>query len=245
MLGGVPPIGGPLHRLLFGATLLEYNVHHLVNRRHDGPDWASNAQQVHWALSALGMLLCLSALPRLSAATLVACVLLGLLSFAYSTPLLPHRFKTRLKDYGLIKIVVLTGVWVLATTVLPALHWNVPIERYWMEIIIRVLLIFPLCIAFDIRDAKPDLNRGIHTLPNTLGIPAAYRATQLMLLLYAAWGLARCVYRSEFRLLIVYAICGVAAWGAISLSRRRPEPFVYLVLIDGVMLLYGLLQAFL
>lgn len=170
---------------------------------------------------------------------------MGLLAFAYSTPLLPFRYKARLKDYGLLKIHVLTGVWVMVGTVLPALYWKIPLSQYWLEIIIRCLLIFPLCIAFDIRDADADLERGIHTLPNTLGIRAAYKAVYLTLIAYFAFAIARCIYRYTYQQLIVYALSGLAAYGAIQLSRRRPHPYVYLVLIDGVMLLYGGLQAIL
>lgn len=245
MLHQAPLLFSPLHSLIVGSTLLEYNVHHLFNRRHDGPDWSPHAIWWHWVVAAIGAILCLYALPHLSVAVLVGCALLGLLAFAYSTPLLPFRFKARLRDYGLVKIHVLTGVWVMVGTVLPALYWNIPLSQYWMELIIRSLLIFPLCIAFDIRDAEADRIRGIHTLPNTLGIEAAYRAVDLTLLAYFAWAVARCIYRYSYEQLVVYAVSGIAAWGAIRLSKYKPTPFVYLVLVDGVMLLYGTLQAFL
>lgn len=243
MLGRLPDFVSPLHALIVGATLIEYNVHHLFNRMHDGPDWIQHAVLWHWAVFGFGVLLCLWALPHLSLAVLEGCAALGLLSFAYSTPLLPFRYKTRLKDYGLLKIHILTGVWVMVGTVLPALYWKIPLSAYWLEIIIRSLLIFPLCIAFDIRDADADFARGIHTLPNTLGIGTAYKVINYNLVAYFSFAIVRCIYRYTYQQLIVYAVSGLAAWGAITLSRRRPHPFVYLALIDGVMLLYGGLQA--
>jgi 4-hydroxybenzoate polyprenyltransferase len=243
MLGYIPPLVSPLHALIGGSTLIEYNVHHLFNRRHDGPDWTKQAIVWHEAVLGIGTLLCLWALPHLSWHVLEGCAVLGLLSLAYSTPLLPFRYKARLKDYGLLKIHILTGVWVMVGTVLPALYWNIPLHDYWLEIIIRSLLIFPLCIAFDIRDADADLARGIHTLPNTLGIKTAYKVINYNLAAYFTWAIIRCIYRYTYQQLIVYAVSGLAAWGAIELSRRKPHPFVYLALIDGVMLLYGGLQA--
>lgn len=238
MLHRVPPLLSPLHALIVGCTMLEYNVHHLFNLTA-----GTRAVRSHLVVAALGLVLCLIALPHLSVAVLAGCACLGVMAFAYSTPLLPFRYKQRLKDYGLIKIHVLTGVWVMVSTVLPALYWEIPLRNYWLELIIRSLLIFPLCIAFDIRDAEADAAQNIHTLPNTLGIPAAYRAVGFTLLAYFAWAVTRCIYRQDYREVITYFVSGLAAFFAIRLSRVRPHPFVYLVLIDGVMLLYGVLQA--
>ncbi len=243
LLGQLPAFFSPLHALIAGSTLLEYNVHHLFNRANDAEDWTPHAVRWHWAVFGFGAVLCLLALPYLTVKVLIGCAAMGALAFAYSTPLLPFRYKTRLKDYGLIKIHVLTGTWVAVGTVLPALYWNIPLSHYWLELIIRALLIFPLCIAFDIRDTEADVARGIHTLPTMLGIDTAYKAVNFTLTAYFAFAVARCVYRYTYQQLIVYAVSGLAAWAAIRLSRTQPHPYVYLVLIDGVMLLYGGLQA--
>jgi len=242
MLGHVPPLFSPLHALIIGSTLLEYNVHHLFNRVMAGAMWAPSALKWHWAMSIAGFLICLIALPYLPLNVIIACGVLGLMSFAYSTPLLPFRYKRRLKDYGLVKIHMLTGVWVAVGTVLPALYWNIPFKDYWIEIIVRAGLIFPLCIAFDIRDAEADRAVGINTLPNTLGIKAAYLAVNLTLGAFLLGGLIRCIYRQQLSEMGAYALSAAAAYFAIHLARKKPSPFVYLVLIDGVMLLYGVLQ---
>jgi 4-hydroxybenzoate polyprenyltransferase len=249
MLSYVPALVSPLHGLIVGCTLIDYNVHHLFNRNRNAVPWTRHAVAWHWAMCGLGGLLCLWALPHLSWQVLAGVAALGLLAFAYSTPLLPFKYKTRLKDFGLLKIHVLTAVWVTVGTVLPALYWHVPFSRYWLELIIRCLLIFPLCIAFDIRDADADFARGINTLPNTLGIQTAYHVINYNLIAYFAFAVVRCIYRYSHEQLghqlIIYALSGMAAWGAITLSRHRKHPFIYLALIDGVMLLYGALQAIL
>jgi hypothetical protein len=242
MLGYIPAPLSPLHYIIIGSTLLEYNVHHLFNRPSAGPGWSPWAVQWHWGISIAGLLLCLYALPSLPASVIVGCAVLGLASFAYSTPLLPFRYKRRLKDYGIIKIHMLTGVWVAVGTVLPGLYWGIPFRMYWIEVVVRALLIFPLCIAFDIRDAEADLAIGINTLPNTLGLKAAYLSINLTLAAFLLGGLLRCIYRGQYTEMIAYTISASAAYFAIHLARRKPGPYVYLLLIDGVMLLYGLLQ---
>ena len=245
MLGHVPPFLSPLHYLIIGSTMLEYNVHHLFNRPQDGSTWAKWAVPTHWGISILGLLLCLLALPSLSLNVLIGCGVLGVMSFAYSTPMLPFRYKQRLKDYGLLKIHILTGVWVMVGTVLPGLYWKIPYADYCLETVVRFLFIFPLCIAFDIRDTDADLKRGIHTIPNTLGLHAAYRAVDLTLITFLFWGVVRCLRHNSYKEMIVYGITAAAAHFSIRLSKRNPHPYVYLVLIDGVMLLYGVLQCLL
>jgi 4-hydroxybenzoate polyprenyltransferase len=242
MLGHLPPLFSPLHYLIIGSTMIEYNVHHLFNLPRDGKSWSPWAIPIHWIISIVGVVLCLIALPHLSMNVLIGCGALGILSLAYSTPLLPFRYKQRLKDYGLLKIHILTGVWVLVGTVLPGLYWGIPYREYCLETVVRFLFIFPLCIAFDIRDAKPDLERGINTIPNTLGLNAAYRAVDLTLMAFIIWGTIRCIRRDSYKEMIVYGITAVAAHFAIRLSKRNPHPYIYLVLVDGVMLLYGVLQ---
>ena len=232
----------PLHGLIIGSTLLEYNIHHLFNSAPAGAQWSPHARRWHLGVSIAGLVMCAVALPYIPFNVLVACGVLGVLSLAYSTPLLPFRYKRRLKDYGLLKIHMLTGVWVAVGTVLPALYWNIPFHAYWIELIVRAGLIFPLCIAFDIRDTEADRAIGIHTLPNTLGIKAAYLAIHLTLAAFLLGGILRCIYRNQLSEIGAYMISAAAAFFAIRLARRAPSPFVYLVLIDGVMLLYGLLQ---
>lgn len=242
MLGTIPQMVSPLHALIVGSTLLEYNVHHIFSLRSLSAEVSFMRVRKHVAVCVLGALLCIWALPGLPVSVLVACALLGILSLAYSTPLLPFRYKKRLKDFGLLKIHMLTGVWVAVGTILPALYWKIPWQVYWIEVLVRSLLIFPLCIAFDIRDIDSDRLSGIHTLPNSLGLKAAYRAINWTLLAFLIGGSIRCWYRQQPEELAAYLISGAAAYASIQLARKKPEPFVFLILVDGVMCLYGLLQ---
>jgi 4-hydroxybenzoate polyprenyltransferase len=245
MLGHIPEWISPLHALIIGSTLLDYNVHSIFSLRGEQPPQPLSAFIPNTAVALLGIALCLWSLPALPMRVVIACVVLGVMAFGYSTPLLPFPYKRRLKDFGLLKIHMLTGVWVAVGTIIPALYWNIPVKDYWIEILVRSLLIFPLCIAFDIRDVESDKTNGIHTIPLWLGVKAAYRAIDFTLLAFLVGGLIRCWYRKQPEELTAYLLSAIAAYGAIYLSKRKPDPFVYLILVDGVMCLYGLLQAFL
>src|SRR5690606_5610779 len=101
----------------------------------------------------------------LPAEILIACAVLALLSFAYSIPILPFKDKKRLKDFGWVKILVLTLVWTIVTSVLPILYHERGLVAYPYEILMRFVFMFTLCVAFDIRDMQTDLEAGIATLP--------------------------------------------------------------------------------
>ena len=242
MLGYRPDFVSALHCFIFGSTLLEYNVHYIFNPTDDNRLRFLGAGKKHVYAGIVGLALVVFSMPFLSVRFLIVAFGFGLLSLAYSTPLLPFRKKQRLKDFGLAKILILTGVWVAVGTILPAVYWKIPMRNYWTEILLRTVLIFPLCLAFDIRDIGKDRSNGIQTLPNTLGISTS--------LLIAKYSLAAFFIGSSWRSIFSGRPAEMLAWGGIagfaylfiSLSKRNKHHFIYLLLIDGVMLLYGLTQ---
>ncbi len=233
LLGAVPPLVSPLHCLIIGSSLLEYNVHRLFN-----PHAISGInRRWYYALSATGLLLCLGSLPFLSVHFIAWLAFLGAITISYSLPV----FKRRLKDFGLLKIAVLTTVWVIATTVLPVVYWHKPLTFFWWKIVLRTELIFALCIAFDIRDMPFDASRNVLTLAGRLGIPKAYHIIDAVLLVFFITGICQLYFERSVLHLIAIAITYIAAKSAITYSRRNAHNHVYLGLIDGVMLLYGVL----
>jgi len=243
LTGDIPALPGPLHVLVFGSTLLVYNVHFIMKRStpqlSDRYSWTQRFRFWHYVFSAAGFLLCAGAVFFLPAAILWCCALLALLSFAYSLPLLPFRNKKRLKDFGRLKIVVLTGVWTIVTSVLPMLYWQKHVSDYPLEILLRFLFMFTLCVAFDIRDMQTDLEADIYTLPNLIGLRNSYRVMNAALLLFALLSVVQYLrYPSLLRLggeLLTVACTRLA----ITYTREHPSDKAYLAYIDGMMLLYA------
>lgn len=238
--GHFQPLLTPLHGLVAGGTLLEYNVHRLYNARShsDAPAQSRRERAVHVIFGLVGLLISCWGVAGLSGLCLVLGGTFGMLALAYSAPLLPFARK-RLKDFGLIKITVLTSVWVGVTTVLPAAQCDYWGPLLWIECLLRALLIFPLCIAFDLRDVAADKLHGIRTLPNTVGVRQSYRIMHGLILLFLLCGTAWWLSRSNLRFIGVIVAAAVAAFAATTAARTSQRPFTYLFLIDGVMLLYG------
>ena len=241
LLGHFPPLFSPLHAIIMGSTLVEYNVHRLVNRKTD----TRPADRWCVALVITGALMCLTAAPFTSLRFMLWLCVLGLLSFGYSIPFLPFPGKRRLKDFGIIKILILTMVWVIATLVLPLVYWDGPLDIFLPRMGLRFLFIFALCIAFDIRDVQQDTSRNVRTVPGLLGIKASYRLIDFVLVIFVLGGCYESYKTGQVSYVLVTSITAVAARAAIWYARHHRSSFAYIGLIDGVMLLNGLLLLFL
>jgi 4-hydroxybenzoate polyprenyltransferase len=245
ILGEVPSLFNWLHVLVFGSTLMVYNVHYLVKRStpeiSDRFAWSQFHMLWHRVMFSIGFLGCFLSVFFVNWQILLGCVVLAALSFAYSLPLLPFKDKRRIREFGWIKILVLTLVWTIVTSVLPMLYWNVPLTAYPFEIVIRFVFMFTLCVAFDIRDMQTDLEAGIATLPNLIGVKNSYRLMDAALLLFVLLSLVQYIrYPIPSRLAGELAAALVTKL-AINYSKRHSSDRIYLGLIDGMMLLYGLL----
>lgn len=242
--GEIHPNFWPLYALVAGGTLVEYNVHHLYTRwlqRMGAREiLKNNAGQV--VNSAIGSLLICIAILQLPWTIVLVTIISGVLGTAYSNPILPFATKRRIKDYGLMKIIVLTSVWVVVTTLLPAMLVNYYGDKLWVACTLRFLLIFPLCIAFDIRDTSIDAREKIRTVPIAIGMRRSYLLADLTLLIFAIGGMAWYSFIRIYPMAITILVTAIAARQAIQYSRRKPTAFAYLFLVDGVMLLFGVLS---
>jgi 4-hydroxybenzoate polyprenyltransferase len=239
----IPPLCSALHVFIFGSALVIYNVHHVIRKpaSQELSSWLHIRHRRDVWMAVTGALLCGITAFRMNGPVLLACCVLSVCSFAYSVPLLPFRHKRRLKDFGWIKIWILAGVWTAVTAVLPMLYWQQQMAYFPFEILIRFVLMFILCLAFDIRDVHIDENAGIYTLPSKIGLRATYRLIDILLLLFVLLCLLQYLrYGSLFR----FSGSILAAWLArlaIHYAKRHPSNKVYLLYVDGVMLLYALL----
>lgn len=245
ILGYIPPPGSALHLFIFGSAMVVYNVHHLVRKPAGSADTRSAWLQVNNRRNALmawlGLLLSGAMSFYLPARVLLFCALLSVCSFAYSVPLLPFARKRRLKDFGWIKIWILSGVWTAVTAVLPMICWQQQMADFPVEIALRFVLMFILCLAFDIRDVQEDQEAGIFTLPAKIGLAATYRLIDIMILVFIGLCLLQYIRYGALVRFSGSVIAALLARIAIRYARRHPGNKVYLLYVDGVMLLYALL----
>ena len=244
-MGYVPVTFSPLHFFVIGCTLLVYNVHYLIKKSSvtlsDQYAWVQKHKYWNYTFLFAGAALCAIFVFQLPKSVWEACLALAAFSFAYSLPVLPFKNKHRLKDFGWLKIFLLAGIWTVVTAILPMLYWQQSIQAYPYEIVMRFLFLFILCLAFDIRDQQVDLEAGIFTVPNKIGLLNTYSLISVLVLLFIFCSVAQYFRFSLPDRLIINIISALFTLWAVHFVRKHPTDKNYLLLIDGQMLINALL----
>lgn len=243
--GTTPSFFSVLHGFVAANTLCIYNLHYYIKKIpagiSDRADWSAKNKRVHPLLIVAGGVLSAYCLFFLPLKVIAVSVGLGLLSLGYSLPVLPFKQKKRLKDWGILKLILLSLVWTCVTVLMPVFYYNKRFESYEVEFFLRFIFMLPLCIAFDIRDMETDKENSIYTLPNAIGLNNSYRLMDFFLvifLLLAVWQYTR--YPIWSRLVSGVAIAMLTRFVLLR-SRKVNTDMFYLLCVDGMMMVYALL----
>ena len=230
------PVFSVLHAFVFGCTLLIYNLPPIANK-----PGLSGLQTERGFFFLAGVALTGATVPYMPAGMLACALALGVLSVGYCVPLLPFWGKKRLRDHGWVKTTVLAGVWTLVTYALPVLYHGLQITAYPMEALVRFSLLFALCVLFDMRDLNLDAHSSIRTLPHRYGTARTYRLIFTAICVFLVLSIGQYFRLHEAGKVVAAIVTTVALAGVVQVSKRRNHTLVYLVLADGIMLLYSLL----
>lgn len=233
------PLSDSLHLLVFGSTLVVYNLPRMLPRAYGAPRPPHPLRPWFFVFFVCGIIIMIPALFHLRIDILVLGGVLGLLAFSYFLPSLPSR--RRLRDYGIVKILVLTAVWTVATAILPMMYTGAHIANYPFELLLRFVFVFALCVLFDIRDMELDSSRNIRTLPNRIGMKSAYTLVHISLVVFVALSVLQHMrYPHPGRLAAAISTAIVTAIVA-EYVRRHPGHKAFVAMTDGMMLLYAIL----
>ncbi len=235
------PFFSNLHMAIFGATLTVYNLPRLLPRPYGQQRSAQPLRPLYFILFFAGLALLIPAAINLNTSVMFTGTVLAAFAMAYYLPSLPLPQKKRLRDFGLVKIFVLTSVWTIATAVLPMLYLNEPIAQYPFEVLLRFVFVFALCILFDIRDIETDSLRNIRTLPMRMGARNAYRLVYYSLLAFVALSTLQYFRFHDTGRLIAAFTTAAATLLVTDYTRRHPGHKASVALTDGMMLLYAIL----
>jgi 1,4-dihydroxy-2-naphthoate octaprenyltransferase len=229
-----------LHLLIFGSTLLVYNIPRLLPSANGTQAKSSALRKWYLLFCVVGLLLTSAALYGQPLPVLILCASLGTLAFSYFLPVLPFGTKKRLRDYGWLKICVLTGVWTLATTVLPMVAMHKQATNYPLEIAMRFAFVFVLCLLFDIRDIETDLNNNIRTLPHKMGLAMSYRFIGILLIVFAVFSALQFFRFADTERLYSSLFTALATAGIVAYLKESSDKRAFVLLADGPMLLYSI-----
>lgn len=241
VLPDVGPLLSAQHAMVFGSTLVVYNLPRLIPRPYGKPRLHQPLRMWYWAVFIAGIVTTSVAVFYLPVAIICICATMAVPAFLYFLPALPGKRK-RLRDYGLLKIVVLTSVWTVATAILAMVSSHASIWDYPFEIALRFVFIFALCVLFDIKDMQTDKANNINTLPHITGEQRAYRLVYASLAVFVGLSVAQLLRHPQYPERPVAAIVAGLATVVVALNIHRMRSRVTFVAItDGMMLLYALI----
>lgn len=245
ILGHTPQFWNTLHLFVAANTIIIYNIHYFIKNIplgvSDRADWSRKHQWIHPLLILIGCMVSGICLFYLNWSVIAVSFGLGILSLGYSLPILPFKQKKRLKDWGILKLILLSLVWASVTVLMPVFYWKKQFINYDIEFLLRFFFMLPLCAAFDIRDMETDKDQKIFTLPNAIGLKNTYRLIDFFLLAFgilAIWQYSR--YPIGWRLvsgIIILLLTKIV----ILVSKKSQSDLFYLLFVDGMMLVYALL----
>jgi len=245
VLLGLPLNTFSFYCFVFGATLLQYNLHYstkkIAVKNSERLRWSLNNKKTHFFLLVVGVLLILFSFFYFQLKHFVILALLGAISFLYSFPFLPFGKRRRIKDYGLLKIVTLSLLWTLVTVWFPVNNMPFDALLFIFVFVKRFIFMFILCLLFDLRDIEIDRKENIDTLPVVMGKTKSYNLSYILLVLFLAIAFVQYLYLPQLPFLLAMVISAAVTFLIIERTKKTNSDFIYLAGIDGMMLL----QAFL
>lgn len=233
-----------LHLFIFANTITIYNVHYcykqppyLLSERYQ---WSTTKKNVHKSLIILGISISLACLVLLPITIWLASLALGVLALAYSFPLLPISSNKKLRNFGLLKPVLLSLVWVCVTTLLPAIYHQQFPNMLLLEGCKRFIFMLALCITFDIKDLATDRTQNTFTLAVRLGTTHSYTIIYILLICFSLLSFITFIGNWEsINALYGNLALSLLALAAIQKTKLYKQDWYYLLVIDGLMLVYA------
>jgi 4-hydroxybenzoate polyprenyltransferase len=233
--------------LVFFATLFLYNFHRLIGVRRILPEnhgvitgWAANNQFALLILTLAGAVGVVIFLSQTSYEVILVLILLGSISLLYELPVVRyhHQFQ-RLRNLGIYKVFMITSVWAVTTTVLPAINAGISITNHDLLLIVieRMLFIFLLALCFDVRDIEFDKKEDLKTIPVRYGIRQTvnlYRIITLAFLLIIS--LNYFILSSNMRIGIAMIFSIGCTFYTVTKTSPPKSDYYYLFLVDGMMI---------
>ncbi len=242
---GLPLNSFWFYAFVFGATLVQYNLHYVSKTiAIDGSprlNWTRHQKKTHYILISIGTVLIIASLFSFSLQHYFVLAALGVIAFLYSFPLIPSRsgYK-RLKDFGLLKILTLSLLWTLVTVWFPVNRMPFDPVAFAFVFAKRFVFMFILCLLFDIRDEVVDRKQQIWTLAVMLGASGSYKWCYIILGIFVLITVIEFLFFGG-QFLVPLLLSATATAGMIEYSKKHNSDITCLFGVDGMMLLQSLL----
>ena len=223
------------------STFLQYNMQRGYSLIHN----QYNSERYQWLLihkkqMMIAMGVCLIAVlflcNWLSWTSIIIMIAAELISTLY------YLKPFNLRKYGYFKPFLIGLIWVITCTVVPLIEENLLHNNAWYFIIAQFLLVSVLCIVFDIKDIVCDMQDGIKTYANTLGIKFTKSISVIIALVYY---LLVYLFNDNVFLNLTNGLFTLLLITAIVFAQDKRHSFYYYVFVDSLLILQLMIIAYL
>jgi len=168
--------------------------------------------------------------------------LVGLLTFLYTAPKLPHPLFKNLKNIAIGKTIFLSLVWTMVTVMLPLavaekkMNWAIVV--FFTN---RFFLIYSICILFDWRDREQDRLNGIKSLITLLNPEKIFKLFYLSLITFFVTCISLYWFDLNMKNIFFLIFPGVILLLLFKTSLNNNNDYFYYFLLDGLMAFSSLL----
>jgi 4-hydroxybenzoate polyprenyltransferase len=231
---------------VFFATMCSYNFHWWLtptsNNSTQRVAWAAQYKGWHYGFYLYGLAGTFVSFLFISAHWL-AISFGALVTFLYSAPKLPQPVFRSLRKVAIGKTLFLSIVWTYVTTILPVFIAN---ESFNGEIalfsISRFGLIYAICILFDYRDREDDRREGIRSMITYFEEEGINILFTISILIFAGASLGLYGYNYSLAKSIILLLPGVLVACLYRYAKKNFSDYLYYLILDGMMMLSGLLM---
>lgn len=163
------------------------------------------------------------------------------LTFLYSAPKIPMPVFQLLKKVAIGKTIFLAMIWAYVTSLLPVLVENALSLQAVLFFAAQFFLIYAICILFDFRDREDDKADGIRSMItyfNEQGINILFWISVFLFIVLSLLLIRAGVAWFNIILLLIPGFLLVCLY---KYSKRNFSDYLYYFVLDGLMMLSGLL----
>lgn len=240
----------PYHYIgfIFFGCLCSYNFHWYLTPFHlatgEKAQWSHVNKTLHLLLFLIGLAGALAFGLKLTQHWLW----IGagtLLTFLYSAPKLPLKPFAFLKRIAIAKTAFLALAWTYVTVILPFILSNETWQaEHYLFTFNRFYLLYAICLLFDYRDKEEDVKEGIRSMVTQLdenGIDLIFWGSLFFTMLSGTFLFFTSFSKAEGIFLLLPSIILLLLY---PYSKRTKSDFYFYFILDGLMMLSGILHLF-
>lgn len=167
---------------------------------------------------------------------------LVLFTILYSSPKIKFEKFTFFKKFGTAKTLYLTAIWTLVTVSLPLSSMDsFDASQSVLFFANRFMLIYAICILFDLKDKEYDIQRGIKSVVTIFEDKKINRLLIFCTILFFISSIAFYIFSKDVVLISSLIIPGIVLLFLLKKSKNTKSDYWFSFVLDGLMMLSPIL----